>query len=103
MVIRHEHTKRREGLHWRNRLGRRRVFDGFDDARKPDGELTSLARSFARRGHRPAVHLDERLHQREPDTEPALRAVDWAVGLDKEVEDVWEHLSRDANTVILHG
>ena len=53
--------------------------------------------SLARRRDGPAVHLDELLDQGEPDAEPPLGAGERAVHLGEEVEDLGQHLRRDAD------
>ena len=54
------------------------------------------------RGDGSAVHLDEALHQREPDAEPARGAATRPVGLHEHVEDARQHLGRDADAGIAH-
>ena len=57
-------------------LGRRIVV-----RRQPDGEHAAASEPVALGRHLPLVQLDDVLHQREPDAEPAARAVDRDVGL----------------------
>jgi hypothetical protein len=47
------------------------------------------------------VHLHQSLHQRQADSEPALRAVERPFALGEEVEGRGEHLGRDAHAVVL--
>ena len=46
---------------------------------------------------RAAVHLDQPLHQRQADAQPALRALQGAVDLGEHLEDAGQHLGRDAD------
>jgi hypothetical protein len=46
------------------------------------------------------VHFHEPLHQRQPDSEPALRALERAVGLREKLEDRGQDLGRDADAVV---
>ena len=49
------------------------------------------------------MHLDEALHQREPDAEAALGAVDRDLALREEIEDRFEHVLPDADAVVGDG
>jgi hypothetical protein len=63
--------------------------------RQPDGELAPQSQARTVGIDRPPVHLDELLHEGKPDAQPALRAVERAIRLREEVEDVGEHLGGD--------
>ena len=49
---------------------------------------------------RAAVQLDQALHQREPEPEPALRAVERLARLEEQIEHVRQQLRRDADAVV---
>src|SRR4051812_47227652 len=53
---------------------------------KTDQELTALPRTLAIRGHGAAMHLHELPHEREADSEPALRAMRGAIHLREQLE-----------------
>ena len=53
--------------------------------------------------HGSAVHFDQPAHQREPDSEAALRAVERVVDLGEEVEDGRELFGGDADAVIAYA
>ena len=72
------------------------------DQIEPDLDLGALVDAGARGAHAAAVHLDDLPHQREPDAEPAVGAVEGAVDLGEEVEDVAQHLRRNADPVVAH-
>jgi hypothetical protein len=50
-----------------------------------------------------AVHLDEGTHERQPDAEPALRALERSVHLREHLEDVRQRRRRDADSTIAHA
>lgn len=82
------------------RRGRRR--DRVLEHGQPDDEAAPSTEAFALRLDAPVVQLREPAHQREPDAEPALRALEPAVALDEEIEDVRQQLGLDADSVVLH-
>src|SRR3954462_3015381 len=49
------------------------------------------------------VHLDEAAHEREPETEPALGAIERSLTLGEEVEDAAEQILLDARAVVADG
>src|SRR5256885_10510853 len=51
----------------------------------------------------PILQLDQALHQREADAEAALRAVEAALALHEELEDLGQELGLDAGAVVLDG
>ena len=65
--------------------------------RQAHDELAALARAVALRLDGAAVHLDQPLHQRQADAQPALRALQRPVHLGEHVEDAGQHLGRDAD------
>ena len=71
--------------------------------REPDGEGAPLARPVALGRDRPAVHLDQALHQREPDPEPAGGPLDAPVHLGEHVEDARQGRGRDADPGVPDG
>ncbi len=52
---------------------------------------------------RAAVALDEVAHDGQADAEPALRAIDRLSLLDEQIEDVRQHVGRDANAGVAHA
>ena len=58
---------------------------------QPDGELAALAAPVAVRRDRAAVQLDEAAHDREPEAEAAVRAIERLPLLREQVEDVRQH------------
>src|SRR5689334_12289270 len=58
------------------------------DARQPDDELASMARSLAERLHLAAVELDQPAYQGEPDAQTALGVNEPALALRRRVEHV---------------
>src|SRR5262249_53465036 len=68
-----------------------------------DDEFTPLARARAERTYGSTVHLDDGSYQRQPDPEAALSAVERAVRLREEIEDMWEDLAGDSDAVVLHA
>ena len=52
---------------------------------------------------RAAVHLDQPLHQRQPDAQAALRAVERAIDLREEVEHLGQHLRGNADAGVAHA
>ena len=80
----------------RGALGSRAALQGG----KPDGERAALSRAGALGRDGPAVHLDQPLHKRQPDAEPARRALDAPVHLGEHVEDAGQCLGGDADPVV---
>ena len=78
------------------RAGRRR-------RRQPDRERAALARPVAPGLDRSAVQLDQPPRQREPDAEAAVAAIAVAGELREHVEDVRQHLRRNADARVLHA
>ena len=68
--------------------------------RKLDDELAPLARPVAVRRHLTAVQLDEAAHDRQAETEAALRAVERLRLLEEEVEHPPQHLGGDADPLV---
>src|SRR6185437_15922343 len=57
---------------------------------------------LARRTHGPPVPFDQVPHDGEPDAEPPVRAVECALALYEQVENVWQQLGRDSAAVVAH-
>ena len=70
------------------------------DGRQAHGERRAAAIAVARGVHGAAVQLGEPPHQREADTETAARAVDGVVRLHEQVEDLRQHVGRDADALV---
>ena len=87
----------------RNDLGGRRrrhqLFGTGSKARQPHPELRALPR-FALDLHASAVQLHQPPHDREPDPEPTLRAIERRRGLGEEIEHPGLHLRGDADAVV---
>jgi hypothetical protein len=79
------------------------VNDGEGDGVKMDHELRALAEAGAARLDPATVQLDQALHDREPDAEPALYAREAPLRLREEVEDACQHLGRDPDAVVAHA
>ena len=62
-----------------------------------------MTRAGAINRDRAAVQFDETSHERQPDPEPAPRAIQRMVGLHEEIEDVSLHLGRDADPGVSHS
>src|SRR5262245_2214485 len=76
---------RRVLLLWTRRAARR-------GEGQPDGELAPPAWAVARGRDHAAMELDEALGHGQSNAEPARRAVERAVGLDEELEDLRQDL-----------
>ena len=70
--------------------------------RQTDDELAAPARAVAVDVHRPAVHLHERLHQRQTDAQPVTRSLQRRIELREHVEDPGDVFPRDADAVVPH-
>ena len=62
-----------------------------------------LAGSLAAAPHLAAVQLDQPLHQRQPEPQPAAAAVERPVGLGERLEEPRQHLRRDARAGVAHA
>ena len=67
-----------------------------------DGEPRAAPGSLALGAHRAPVLLDQRLDQREAEADPAAAAIQAAVGLGEDVEDVREDLRVHPDARVLH-
>src|SRR5688572_1501940 len=65
-------------------------------------ELAAAARSVAVGGDAASVHAHEVDHDRQPEAEATLRAIERLRGLDEHVEDRLEHRRRDADSAVTH-
>src|SRR4029453_4430245 len=91
---------------WGTRLRSKRRFCrlGADDGRqgrKSNDELASRADATALRLDVPAVKLHYASYERQPDTEPALRSVECAFALAKEIEYPRQQILSNADSIIL--
>src|SRR6185295_10620477 len=71
--------------------------------RETHDELAAPPRAVAARLDRTAMHFDEPLHQREPDTEAALRVLWHACALHERLEDARQDIGRNAYAGVFHG
>ncbi len=55
--------------------------------RQPHDKLGARAQTRAAGLHGTTVHLDEQLHERESDSQSALRPIEGALGLSEQIED----------------
>ena len=76
-------------------VGRR--LDGRDRGRQAEDELAAAARAVAPGLDAPAVHLHQAADEGQADPQPPLGAVERAVDLGEQVEDLREHLGGDAD------
>src|SRR5205085_4068022 len=76
------------------------VFGGHG-IRQPDDELAALAAPFAARLDGAVVHADQRANEAQADAEAALRSLERMVDLHEGVEDLRQHVARDADAVVL--
>ena len=67
---------------------------------KRDDELAASSRAVAVRRDRAAVQPHQAPHDRQPEPEPALRAIERLTLLHEQVEDPRQHLRRDADAVV---
>ena len=65
-------------------------------------EHTAITGSSAFRNNGSAMHRDQLLHKREPNSKSALRTIEMIIDLRKELKHLGPHLSRYANAVIGH-
>src|SRR5262245_54771969 len=101
-VVFYDQHATRDG--WRaGRTGGGTIVRGRQDAREAHGECGATPGALARGGDRAAVQLDERLHEREPDAEPAVSAVDRALALDEQVKDARDYVGGDAYAGVSHS
>ena len=63
-------------------------------------ELAPLTRSRTLGFNAASVHLDQPLHQHQPDAEPALCAIQGEIDLHKHIKDSRQHLPGNAGAVI---
>ena len=70
------------------------------DGRQAHGERGAAAIALARGVHGAAVQLGEPPHQREADAEAAARAVDGVVRLHEQIEDLRQHVGRNADALV---
>ena len=73
------------------------------DERQAHHELAPLPGAGARNRDRAVVQLDQASNERQPDPEPAARAIERMVGLNEEIEDLVLHLGCDADAGVLHA
>src|SRR5687768_6612130 len=71
--------------------------------RQADDELTSVAQTCAVSFDPSVVHLDEVLHERQPNAQPALSFCGGMVCLHKQLKDVWEHVGGNSDPIIPHA
>ena len=71
--------------------------------RQSDREGGPLARAIARGFHSARMQFDQMTHNREPETQAAVRASAAAVGLAESVEDVRQEILRNSLAGIAHG
>ena len=90
------HAGRR--LVWRSRRARRR----FHHDRQPDDELAALADTGTADFQRAAVHLRQRLRERQADAEPGRRPLQRGVDLREHLEDPSELIGGDADAGVPH-
>ena len=81
----------------------RRAELGRGDARQAHRERRAAAIAVAGGMHAAAVHFGQPLHQREADAQAAARAVDGVVRLHEQIEDLRQHLRRDADALVDHA
>ena len=96
VVVDDQHPDRGAGTLWRRK---RRMWLGGSRGEQGEAhdELTALTEPRAPRLHAPPVELDQPANEREPDAEPALRAVVRVRALHEEVEDPRQQIGPDAD------
>src|SRR5271156_6264759 len=68
--------------------------------RKQHFEFATLPEPLAPGPNAPAMHLDELLHQRKPDPEPAMDARQGSIRLREEIEHAGHQLRRNTGAII---
>ncbi|HSP96210.1 MAG TPA: hypothetical protein VL049_03045, partial [Candidatus Dormibacteraeota bacterium] len=81
---------------------RRRRLD-TQPRRQPDDELGAPPDPLAASLDPAAVHLDDLLHQREADAQPAAGAIEGLVGLDEQIEHPRQQVGANADSGIAHA
>ncbi len=79
------------------RAGRRRQLAAARRRRQGDGKGAAFTGAGAFRADAAAMHFHQPLHKREPDAEPAVRALERTVALYEHVEDIFQHFAVDAD------
>ena len=82
---------------------RERRLRRFSRDRQAHDELAAAARPVAVRFDGAAVHLHQRLHQRQADAQPVARALQRRIDLREHVEDARQFVGRDADAVVPHS
>jgi hypothetical protein len=99
--LEHCHTTRRVGVIIDNENARgvcraaptsERVAERFAQDRQPHDELRAAPEALAARFDTPTVKLDQPPHQRESNAETAVRPIQRAAGLHKEIEDARQQI-----------
>ena len=70
--------------------------------RQAHHEFATRVRAVTACLDRTAVHLDQLLHDRQANSQPALRASQVAIDLSEHLEDLRKHMRRDADSVVPH-